>query len=30
MLGYTPEEWLEDSEFWIKMLHPDDKERILV
>jgi diguanylate cyclase (GGDEF)-like protein/PAS domain S-box-containing protein len=29
MLGYTPEKWREDSEFLIKILHPDDKERIL-
>jgi diguanylate cyclase (GGDEF)-like protein/PAS domain S-box-containing protein len=29
MLGYTPEEWLEDPEFWIKILHPDDKEMVL-
>jgi diguanylate cyclase (GGDEF)-like protein/PAS domain S-box-containing protein len=29
MLGYTPEEWLKAPEFWIKILHPDDKERIL-
>jgi diguanylate cyclase (GGDEF)-like protein/PAS domain S-box-containing protein len=29
MLGYTPEKWLEDPEFLIKILHPDDKERIL-
>src|SRR5918998_490547 len=30
MLGYAPEEWLEDPEFWIKVLHPDDKEMALV
>jgi diguanylate cyclase (GGDEF)-like protein/PAS domain S-box-containing protein len=29
MLGYTPEKWREDSEFLWKILHPDDKERIL-
>jgi PAS domain S-box-containing protein len=29
MLGYTPEEWLKDPEFWIKILHPDDKEMLL-
>jgi diguanylate cyclase (GGDEF)-like protein/PAS domain S-box-containing protein len=29
MFGYTPEEWLEDPELWIKILHPEDKERVL-
>jgi diguanylate cyclase (GGDEF)-like protein/PAS domain S-box-containing protein len=29
MLGYTPERWREDSEFLMKIIHPDDKERIL-
>ena len=29
MLGYTPEKWLEDPEFWIRILHPDDKEMVL-
>ena len=29
MLGYAPEEWLEDPEFWPKILHPHDKERVL-
>jgi diguanylate cyclase (GGDEF)-like protein/PAS domain S-box-containing protein len=29
MSGYTPEEWLEDPELWIKILHPEDKERVL-
>jgi diguanylate cyclase (GGDEF)-like protein/PAS domain S-box-containing protein len=29
MLGYTPENWREDSEFLWKILHPDDEERIL-
>lgn len=29
MLGYTPEEWLTDSELWIKTLHPEDRERVL-
>jgi diguanylate cyclase (GGDEF)-like protein/PAS domain S-box-containing protein len=29
MSGYTPEEWLEDPELWVKILHPEDKERVL-
>ena len=29
MSGYTPEEWLEDPELWMKILHPEDKERVL-
>ena len=29
MSGYTPEEWLEDPELWIKILHTEDKERVL-
>jgi diguanylate cyclase (GGDEF)-like protein/PAS domain S-box-containing protein len=29
MLGYTPEEWLEDPGLWPRILHPHDKERIL-
>jgi PAS domain S-box-containing protein len=28
MLGYTPEEWLENK-LWPKRLHPDDRERVL-
>jgi PAS domain S-box-containing protein len=28
MLGYTPEEWLENK-LWTKCLHPDDRERVL-
>lgn len=27
MLGYTPEEWLSTPNFWLKIVHPDDKER---
>ncbi len=26
ILGYTPEEWLNDPFLWRKMLHPEDKE----
>jgi PAS domain S-box-containing protein len=29
VLGYTPEEWLEDPELWVKVLHPGDRERVL-
>ena len=29
MLGYTPEEWVDDPELWVKILHPDDRERVL-
>jgi PAS domain S-box-containing protein len=24
ILGFTPEEWLEDSENWLRYIHPDD------
>ena len=29
MLGYSPEEWTTDLELWTKLLHPDDRERVL-
>lgn len=29
VLGYTPEEWLEDPENWYRALHPDDREYAL-
>jgi diguanylate cyclase (GGDEF)-like protein/PAS domain S-box-containing protein len=29
ILGYTPEEWLEDPGLWARLLHPDDRERAL-
>ncbi|MGB3634184.1 MAG: PAS domain-containing protein, partial [Rubrobacteraceae bacterium] len=29
MLGYTQEEWLEDPGLWVKLLHPEDRERVL-
>lgn len=29
LLGYTQEEWLADPELWVKLLHPDDRERTL-
>jgi PAS domain S-box-containing protein len=29
LLGYALEEWLSDPELWIRVLHPDDRERVL-
>lgn len=29
MLGYAPEEWLEDPELFVKLLHPGDRDRVL-
>lgn len=29
MLGYAPDEWLEDPELFAKLLHPEDRERVL-
>src|SRR3712207_1012671 len=29
LLGYGPEEWLVDRDFSIKLLHPEDRERVL-
>jgi PAS domain S-box-containing protein len=29
MLGYTPEEWTADKELFPKLLHPDDRERVM-
>jgi PAS domain S-box-containing protein len=29
LLGYEPKEYLDDREFWVDRLHPDDKDRIL-
>ena len=29
LLGYTVEEWLADPEFFPKLLHPGDRERVL-
>jgi PAS domain S-box-containing protein len=28
MLGYTPEEWLSTPDFGLKLVHPDDKQRM--
>lgn len=30
ILGFTREEWLADPTLWIKQLHPQDKDRMLV
>ena len=29
ILGYTPEEYTADSALWQKIMHPDDRERVL-
>lgn len=29
LLGYTVDEWLADPELWVKVLHPEDRERVL-
>ncbi len=29
LLGYPLEEWLEDSDLWFRILHPDDRERTM-
>jgi len=29
LLGYTPQEALDDPELWIKTTHPDDRERLV-
>jgi diguanylate cyclase (GGDEF)-like protein/PAS domain S-box-containing protein len=29
VVGYTPEEWTADPDLWAKLIHPDDRERIL-
>lgn len=29
MLGYSRWEWLEDPELWVKVLHPEDRGRVL-
>jgi PAS domain S-box-containing protein len=28
--GYTPAEWLADPELWPRLIHPDDRERVLI
>jgi PAS domain S-box-containing protein len=29
LLGYTPQEWLDDPRLWSKMLHPEDRQQVL-
>jgi len=29
LLGYTPEEWLAEPELFARLVHPDDRERVL-
>ena len=29
MLGYSPTEWTQDRELFVRMLHPDDRKRVL-
>ncbi len=29
MLGYTPDEWVASHEFWLELLYPDDRPRVL-
>jgi len=28
-IGFSPDEWLADSELWVKSLHPEDRQRVL-
>lgn len=30
LLGFSAAEWLADPELWIRQLHPDDRERVLM
>jgi len=29
LTGYTPEDWASDDDVWSKMLHPEDRDRVL-
>lgn len=29
LVGYSPEEWVEDRELFTKLLHPDDRKRVM-
>jgi diguanylate cyclase (GGDEF)-like protein/PAS domain S-box-containing protein len=29
LLGYTPEEWASDPDFFVKLLHADDRDRVM-
>jgi PAS domain S-box-containing protein len=28
MLGYTPREWISDPDFWLGIVHPDDRDEV--
>lgn len=28
LIGYTPQEWIDDPDLWLRVIHPDDRERI--
>jgi diguanylate cyclase (GGDEF)-like protein/PAS domain S-box-containing protein len=30
MLGYSPEQWQQNPNLWVDLLHPDDREEVLV
>lgn len=29
MLGYTPDEWMQNPHLWLELIHPDDREQVL-
>jgi diguanylate cyclase (GGDEF)-like protein/PAS domain S-box-containing protein len=29
LLGYSPEDWLDDPDFWVALLHHEDRERVI-
>ncbi|MEB3887389.1 PAS domain S-box protein [Lyngbya sp. CCY1209] len=29
LLGFSPSEWLENANFWMERVHPDDRDRVL-
>jgi PAS domain S-box-containing protein len=29
ILGYPPTRWLEESDFWLEVIHPDDRDAVL-
>ncbi len=29
ILGYEPEEWIDDDDLWSRIIHPEDRERVL-
>jgi diguanylate cyclase (GGDEF)-like protein/PAS domain S-box-containing protein len=29
MMGYTPQEWVDDPSIWANAIHPDDRDRVL-